>query len=87
MVDEKQVIFYSEKYAKKAKADREKTLAKAIDMMQNPSKYSRATSYGAAGYVKNITFDEETGEILSPQKLMELDLESIFPKEYVLLVK
>lgn len=81
VVDEKQVIFYSEKYAKKAKADREKTMAKALDIIQSPGKYSRATSYGAAGYIKNITFDKETGEILSPQKLLELDIEKLQAEE------
>lgn len=81
VVDEKQVIFYSEKYAKKAKADREKTIAKAMDIIQNPGKYSRATSYGAAGYVKNIMFDKETGEILSPKKLLELDVEKLQAEE------
>lgn len=81
VVDEKQVIFYSEKYVKKAKADREKTMAKALDIIQSPGKYSRATSYGAAGYIKNITFDKETGEILSPQKLLELDIEKLQAEE------
>ncbi len=81
VVDEKQVIFYSEKYAKKAKADREKTIAKAMDIIHSPSKFSRATSYGAAGYVKNIDFDKETGEILSPQKLLELDVEKVQEEE------
>ncbi|MEX1030843.1 MAG: IS1634 family transposase [Paenibacillaceae bacterium] len=81
VVDEKQVIFYSEKYAKKAKADREKTIAKAMDIIRSPSKFSRATSYGAAGYVKNIDFDKETGEILSPQKLLELDVEKLQAEE------
>jgi len=81
VVDEKQVIFYSEKYAKKAKADREKAIAKAMDIIQSPSKFSRATSYGAASYVKNIDFDKETGEILSPQKLLELDVEKLQAEE------
>lgn len=81
VVDEKQVIFYSAKYAKKAKADREKTMAKAMDIIQSPGKYSRATSYGAAGYVKNITFDQETGEIISPQKLLALDVEKLQAEE------
>ena len=77
VVDEKQVIFYSEKYAKKAKADREKVIAKAMDIIDNPGKYSRATSYGAASYVKNITFDKETGEVLSPKKFLKFDMEKL----------
>lgn len=81
VVDEKQVIFYSEKYAKKAKADRAKVIAKAMDIIQSPGKYSRTSSYGAAGYVKNITFDKETGEILSPQNLLTLDTEKLQAEE------
>lgn len=67
-VDEKQVIFYSRKYALKAKADRTAALEKAKDLVNNPSKYSRATAFGAAKYVKNLTFDSKTGEILDSAK-------------------
>lgn len=81
VVDEKQVVFYSEKYAKKAKVERAKTITKAMDIIQNPSKYTRSSTYGAAGYVKNIMFDKETGEVLSPQKLLELDLERLQAEE------
>ncbi|WP_100013351.1 IS1634 family transposase [Lentibacillus sediminis] len=63
-VDEKQVIFYSEKYAQKAKADRAPALEKAKKLIDTPSRYNKATSAGAAKYVKNLTFDKQTGEIL-----------------------
>jgi transposase len=63
-VDEKQVIFYSEKYALKAKADRAPALEKARNLIQNPSRYNRTASSGAAKYVKNLAFDSKTGEIL-----------------------
>lgn len=76
-VHEKQVVFYSEKYDKRAKAEREIVIAKAMDLIANPSKYTRATSYGAAGYVKNIDFDKDTGEILIPTKALSLDLEKM----------
>jgi hypothetical protein len=39
VADEKQVIFYSEKYAKRAKAERAKAIAKAMDIIENPAKY------------------------------------------------
>lgn len=81
VVDEKQVIFYSEKYAKRAKAERAKAIAKAMDIIENPGKYSRATSHGAASYIKDITFDKETGEILSPEKLLALDMEKLQAEE------
>ncbi|MEG6520447.1 IS1634 family transposase [Desulfotomaculum sp. 1211_IL3151] len=73
VVDEKQVVFYSEKYAKRAKAEREATIAKALELINNPSKFNRATSYGAAGYVKNIKFDKDTGEITTPQTTLKFD--------------
>ncbi|MET1248575.1 IS1634 family transposase [Sporolactobacillus sp. STCC-11] len=62
-VDEKQVIFYSEKYARKAKADRAPALEKARRLIQEPSRYNRSTSGGAARFVKNLRFDPKTGEI------------------------
>ena len=49
---ENQVVFWSEKYAKRAKAEREAALTKARDLAKNPGNYIRATSYGAAKYVK-----------------------------------
>lgn len=60
---QKQMVYYSEKYAKKQKMDREKAIAKARELIANPGKYTRATSIGAAGYVNNIKFLKETGEI------------------------
>jgi transposase len=68
IVDEKQVIFYSPKYAAKAKQDRAVALAKASDLIKNPAKYNKSTSYGAAKYVKNLTFDSGTGEILESNR-------------------
>jgi len=76
-VDEKQVVFYSEKYAKKAKLEREMLIAKAQDLIANPGKYTRSTSYGAAGYIRNIDFDKETGEILTTSKALQLDFEKL----------
>jgi hypothetical protein len=42
-VHEKQVFFYSEKFALKAKADRAPALEKAKALIQSPSRYNRAT--------------------------------------------
>lgn len=78
---EKQVIFYSEKYDKKAKADRAAVIAKAHDLIAHPGKYTRATSHGAAGYVKNIDFDKKTGEILTTSKALVLNLEKLKEEE------
>lgn len=80
-VDEKQVVFWSAKYAKRAKAEREAALAKARDLAANPGKYTKATSYGAAKYVKKIEFDKETGEILTASSILEIDEERIREEE------
>lgn len=80
-VDEKQVVFYSEKYAKRAKAERDIAIAKAQDLIANPGKYTRATSYGAAGYIKNINFDKKTGEILTTGKVLALDIDKLKEEE------
>lgn len=89
-VDEKQLVFWSEKYAKRAKADRAAALAKAADLTKNPGNYTRATSYGAAKYVKKVDFDKDSGEILTASSILELNEELIRQEElldgyYVLL--
>lgn len=73
---QKQMVYYSEKYAKKQKADRERVLAKARSLIKNPQLYTRSTCYGAAGYVKNISFSKKTGEIVNGTSL-ELDQDRI----------
>jgi len=49
---QKQLAYYSKKYAEKQRKDRERVLEKAKDLIKNPGKYTKATSYGATGYVK-----------------------------------
>ena len=80
-VDEKQVVFWSSKYANRAKAEREATLAKARDLAANPGSYTRATSYGAAKYVKKIDFDKESGEILTASSVLDIDEDLIKAEE------
>src|SRR5699024_4072886 len=81
-VDEKQVIFYSRKYAQKAKADRAEALHKGQELGHNPSKYNKASAYGAARYVKNLAFDKKTGEILkNSQKTLFFDEEKLRKEE------
>ena len=80
-VDEKQIVFWSEKYAKRAKAEREATLAKARDLAANPGSYTRATSYGAAKYVKKVDYDKDTGEILTASSILDIDEDLIREEE------
>ena len=68
-VDQKQMVYYSQKYADKQKRDRQMVIEKAKDLIKNPGSYTRATSYGAAGYVNNINFDKETGNISNATEL------------------
>ena len=76
-VDQKQVVFYSHKYAERSKRQREAVIAKATDLIKNSSKYQKSTSYGAAAYVANIEFDKKTGEVLNTGKKLFLDKEKI----------
>lgn len=74
--DQKQMVYYSEKYAKKQKADREVMIARAKDLIKHPKKYDKVTSAGSAAYVLNIAFDKSTGEIVDGINL-ELNLTKI----------
>lgn len=80
-VYEKQVVFWGRKYALKARAEREEVLKKAHDLAANPHKYTKATAYGAAKYVKNVKFDEKTGEILKVKELPVIDAERVTEEE------
>lgn len=79
-VDQKQMVYYSEKYAKKQKSDRDVMIARAKDLINYPKKYDRVTSKGSAAYVKNISFDKSTGEIVDG-KALELDMDKIAEEE------
>ena len=70
-VYQKQMIYYSKQYADRQKHERENVVKKAKDLIENPGKYTQATSYGCTKYINNIRFDEETGEI---PKGLELSL-------------
>lgn len=63
LIYQKQMVYYSKKYADKQKHERELAIKKALDLINNPGKYTQATSYGCTKYVNNIRFIEETGEI------------------------
>ena len=79
IVDQKQMVYFSQKYADKQKRDREKMIEKAKDLIKNPSSYTKATSYGAAGYVNNICFSKNTGEVID--KDLSLNIEKIKEEE------
>lgn len=80
-IDEKQVVFWSKKYATRAKAEREAALAKARDLAKNPGNYTRATSYGAAKYVKKVEYDKQTGEIITASSILDINKDLIREEE------
>jgi len=80
-LDEKQVVFYSPDYDKRAKADRAAAVAKARDLVKDPGKYKQTTSFGAAKYVKNLAFDENTGEVLTSKHKPVFDEERLIEEQ------
>lgn len=85
-VDQKQMVYYSQKYADKQRRDRQMVIEKAKDLIKNPGAYTKATSYGAAGYINNIKFDTETGIVSNSSELSinqeKIDEESKFDGYY-----
>lgn len=79
-VDQKQMAYYSAKYAKRQKINRDIMIARAKDLIEHPKKYDRITSAGSASYIKNIAFSKDTGEIVEGCSL-ELDLAKIEEEE------
>lgn len=77
---QKQMIYYSKKYADRQKHLREVAVEKAKDLIKNPTKYTQATSYGCTKYINNIHFDDETGEVKESTNL-SLKLDKIAEEE------
>jgi transposase len=80
-VEQKWIAFYSRKYAQRAKHRREDAIAKALQLIKEPAKYRRNCDFGAAGYIKNIKLDKETGEILNIEETLLLDEGKISEEE------
>lgn len=81
-LDQKQIVIYSEKYAKRSRTKHEQLIRKAVDLIANPSKYKNTATYGTLGYISNLKFDKASGEIINTneQKLC-LNLEKISEEE------
>jgi len=80
-VEQKWIVYYSKKYADRSKYKREEAIAKALKMIADPVKYRKSFDYGAAGYVKNLTIDKETGELLNVEDELRLDQDKIAEEE------
>lgn len=81
MVDEKQVIFWSADYAKRAKMERQPAIDKAKDLIGNVQKYNKKNCVGASKYVKHLVFDKTTGEIIEAKSQLSLDEDKIAEEE------
>lgn len=80
VADQKQMVYYSEKYAKKQQKERAAMVERAKDLIKHPKKYDRVTAKGSASYILNLSFDKSTGEIVEG-KTLELDMEKIKEEE------
>jgi len=68
-VYQKQMVYFSQKYADKQRRERNMMIDRANDLIKHPQKYTRITSKGSAAYVNNIQFDKKTGEVLDGLEL------------------
>ena len=68
--DQKQMVYYSEKYAEKQRQDRLIMVERARDLIRHPKKYDRITCAGSASYILNLAFDKETGEVVENKALI-----------------
>lgn len=62
IVNERQIIIYSDAYARRAKKERQKAVTKAGKQIWALSKDAKPGNYGAAKYIKKVPYDKETGE-------------------------
>ena len=69
-ISEKQVVFYSREYDLKAKADRANTIRKAQSIINNPKNFNKKNTYGAAKYIRQIEYDNDTGEIIEAASVL-----------------
>jgi len=76
-ISEKQVVFYSEKYNKKAKQDREKAIQKAQAIVKDPTKFKKYNTHGAAKYIENLEYDAETGEIINTKSKIFFNIKKL----------
>lgn len=78
---QKQIVFYSPKYAERTRYKRSIALQKAAELVKDPSKYSRATHYGAAAYVNNFEIDKKTGKYTETHKELSINKAKVTEEE------
>ncbi len=67
-IDEKHIVFYSKKYARRTKHKRNALIAKAELLIASPAGYAKAENYGALKYIKGMKLDSKTGELTLEKK-------------------
>ena len=80
-VDVKYVAFWSEKYQKRARKERQAAVDRARRLVSNPGAYTAATHFGAAKYVRGMSVDAKTGELLEAADALEFDEERLAAEE------
>lgn len=75
-VKQKRIIFYSKEYADKEEFERAKMVAKAKELINNPSSYKKATVGNIGTYIKEIKYDRN-GEIILNKSILEIDQDRI----------
>lgn len=83
-IKQKQIVYYSPKYAKQCKALRNKVLEKARKVLNGEIAYASVSSYGVMGYIKEDVIDKN-GELIKKadkkNMMRYLDTEKIEEQE------
>lgn len=72
-VDQKQMVYYSAKYAKRMAETRNRQVARAKDLIAHPKKYDKVAAKGASGYVINLSFTKD-GEIIDKNLVLDEEM-------------
>lgn len=79
-IEQKQVVFFSPDYAKRAKYEREKAIEKAKKLIK-ATKNGNLPAKGASKYITSIPCDKKTGELLDLSKYHSVDEDKISEEE------
>lgn len=72
-VRQKQMVYFSFKYKMKQKYERDKMVEKAKSIIKTPSRYNKATSFGACAYINNLAYNKDDGTIIANDLSIDMD--------------
>ena len=75
------MAFYSQKYADKAKRDRQAAIDKARSIIANPARLERMLEHSCAKYIKGVNYDKDTGEVIKEAKALYFDEDKLAVQE------